>query len=475
MNSKQIFEVIQAIGLTSSKNEKVAIVASHKDDKEFKRVLIAALDPLVSYGMKIRPDAIAYNHDRIVFDDNTWEIISKLASRQLTGGNAVYAVGSELGRLNADSAELFWRIISKDLKADFSDSTVNKAIKGLIQEFPYMRCSLPKDAKLDEWNWPDGVVSQEKADGMFSNINHYINGDVLITSRQGTPFPMDKFQNVVNDIKKLPLNRQFHGEFLVMVNGSVAERSISNGIMNSVLKGGDFEPNQYPVLLLWDSINLDSVKPKGKYIVPYVDRLSELSQSINLAPASFLSVGVIPNRIVYSLTEAYQHCQELMLQGKEGTIIKKKGAIWTDSTSKEQVKLKLEFDIDLEVYEIAPGRVGSRTEGRSGALRCKSSCGNLLVDVAIKNEKMRNDVDADPSAWLKSIVTVTANEILSPSASNDKYSLFLPRLTSDEYRTDKSTADSLERIKAAKEMAILGQKILEMPVDLNKPYTAGAW
>lgn len=468
MNSKEIFEVIERIAATSSKNEKQAIVAEYKDDEEFKAVLIAALDPLTSYGIKIRPEKITYpeghiNHRKDEnFSQRTWDLINDLRARRQTGNIAIDSVGLEMGYLNLESAELFWRIISKDLRAGFSDSTVNKSIKGLIQEFPYMRCSLPKEAKLEDWNFEEGVFSQEKADGMFTNASVMADGEVILTSRQGTPLPIDKFADIANELAHIAKNMQFHGELLVLVDGKVAERSIGNGILNSVAKGGDFEPNQVPVLHLWDAIPLADIKPKGKCTTGYYYRLASLANKMNESPidVAVRKVSIIPTKQVMSLAEAYEHCKSLMLKGKEGTILKKRSAVWTDSTSREQVKLKLEFEVDLQVTEIIPGRVGSKNEGRAGSLRCRSSCNRLIVDVAVKNEKMRDEVDAQPGEWIGKIVPATANEVLEPSESNSFHTLFLPRMTAPSYRTDKTVADSLERILAIKDMAILGKQIM---------------
>ncbi|RRR12931.1 DNA ligase, partial [Enterobacter hormaechei] len=103
--------------------------------------------------------------------------------------------------------------------------------------------------------------------------------------------------------------------------------------------------------------------------------------------------------VVHSLSETYDHFFNVLMQGKEGLVIKHPEGHWRDGTSKHQVKLKLDADCELEVVSINPGKVGSKNQGRAGALHCKSACGQVIVDVAIKNEKMRDEVDANPSDW----------------------------------------------------------------------------
>jgi DNA ligase-1 len=163
--------------------------------------------------------------------------------------------------------------------------------------------------------------------------------------------------------------------------------------------------------------------------------------------------------IVHSLEDAYKHYAELLAVGKEGTVLKKGTAIWGDYTSKEQIKLKLEFDVDLEVIAVEAADANSKNAGRSGALRCKTSDDKLFVSVAIKNEKMRDEVDADPDDWISKIITVRSNAMMKPSQSNENCSLFLPRMVEAVYRTDKSVADSLLQVFAQEEATKSGAAI----------------
>ena len=147
-----------------------------------------------------------------------------------------------------------------------------------------------------------------------------------------------------------------------------------------------------------------------------------------------------------TVEDAYKHYAEMLVAGKEGTIIKDAQAIWKDGTSKQQVKLKLDVDVDLKVVAIQPGKVGSKNDGRAGSLTCETECGTLRVDVAVKNEKMRDHVDENPDEWLEKVIVVRSNQVLTPSKSNTFHSLFLPRMVEADYRTDKDIPDSLEKV-----------------------------
>jgi len=456
MNSDQIFDLIEQIAATPSKNEKIVMLKEGCKSDHFKMVLAATYNPLVTYGMDKMPERRDDFAGVKLFDEDTYIIIDHLATRVLTGNGARDTVAAELGMLTEKSAELLKRILRKDLRAGFSESSCNKAYKGLVPEFPYMRCSLPKDAKLKDWPWEtDGALSQEKADGMFANLDVESTGIVRITSRQGSEFPLGQFADLVQEAKtRLVPDTQTHGELLVMKDGEILPREIGNGILNSVLSGGEFGPGETPIYKVWDSIPLSAVQPKGRFETPYRTRLRGMIVVLRDNPGTLIQM--IETKLVRSLAEAYQHAGELMKKGKEGTIVKHPHAHWRDGTSKEQVKLKLEFEVDLRVVAIAPGKEGTKNEGRAGALTCETDCGKLRVDVTVKNEAMRDLVDADPEDWIDRIIPVVANEIMTPGESNDLHSLFLPRMAEAKYRLDKADADTLDKVFATKEAAILG-------------------
>lgn len=201
---------------------------------------------------------------------------------------------------------------------------------------------------------------------------------------------------------------------------------------------------------VWDQIPLTAVVRKGKYEVPYAQRLSGLiTQLAPLKPhavggqARSPAIAVIDTKIVKSLAEAYRHYSALLKEGKEGTIIKTKEAIWKDGTSKEQIKLKLEAPCELEVVGFNDGN-GKNAE-LFGSLICRSSDGLLEVNVSGFSDALRLIIHNDREDWMGAIITVMSNSIMEISPSNKLCSLFLPRFV--ERRRDKDVADDLPRIR----------------------------
>lgn len=458
MLSDQIFNVIEEIAATPSKNDKQAKVTAAAKSSEFVRVLEAAYNPLKTYGVRPARPTGPFGTEQL--NDGSWSLVENLRTRATTGDEARWAIEREFASLTEGSANLLWRVIRKDLRAGFSESTINKAVKGLIPEFPYQRCSLPKDSKLGEFNWKRGGLSQEKADGMFANLNFDMLADtVTLVSRQGSEFPMEEFAVLAAEAKtRLKPHTQSHGELLVERDGVILAREVGNGILNSVLSGGTFGPGERPIYLIWDQIPLAAVQPKGKHDMEYVRRLASIVEQLRQAPGE--QIKLIPTRVVHSLADAYSHAAELMQLGKEGTVVKDPSAPWIDGTSKWQVKLKLEFEVDLKIVAIVNGREGTKNEGRPGSLTCVTSDGLLRTDVTVKNEALRKAIEDNPEDFIDRILTVVANDIMKPSDDSDGFhSLFLPRMAEAGYRTDKTEPDSLEGCFKQKEAAILGQAI----------------
>ena len=433
-------DILNELAATSSRNDKIAILRKYESNALFKRVVWLALHPRIQFYIRKIPD---YNAEEFGPIQLEWALdqLMRFNSRELTGKSAIDWLSYTLSHLTAANAEVISRILAKDLKCGVDDSSVNKAWPKFIPEYPYMRCSLSKDAKFEKWPWKKGILSQIKADGMFCNINHDPDGNVSLVSRSGSTMPSEPFVALHEEIKKfLPTNTQTHGELLVMKNGSVLPREIGNGILTSVLKGGSFEADETPVLLVWDQIAFGADSDSR----PYVDRYVALRDQVQKSTLC----AMIETRVVHTLDEAYAHYSEMLALGLEGTILKNPEGMWKDGTSKDQVKLKLEVDVDLLITGFTAGK--GKNESTFGSITCQSSDGQLVVNVSgFKDKKergllTRQEISDKKDQFIGTIMTVRANAVMPPTKSNPLYSLFLPRFT--EFRSDKTEADTLQQV-----------------------------
>lgn len=458
-NTDNTYRLLQTLAETSSTKTKKALLAEHATDTTFCNVLRYALDPYLTYGIAQIPSTTAHAPGK-QFDASTWKLLDDLAARNITGNAARAALNTMLESLSRESASVLRYIVTKDLRAGVNDSLVADTIKDLLPTFPYMRCCLPKDTKLGLWPWERGVYSQQKADGMFANVN-VEEGYVTISSRSGTLFPMESFSTLAKAAAAtFAVNTQNHGELLVRKAGKILDRQTGNGIINSVIQGGAFADDEELIFEVWDQIPLSSVKRKGKCDTPYSTRFNNISSQLEKSTSS--CIRLITTRVVHSMKEAYAHYGEMLAAGWEGTVIKHPDAVWRDGTSKQQVKLKLEFECDLMIVGFLKGN-GKNAE-LFGSIECETQDGLLRVAVSgFKDKKQpgiptRQEIYDMREELTGTIMAVKANDILTSATNDGLHSLFLPRFV--EFRKDKTVADTLQRVieqrDAARALAVEG-------------------
>lgn len=461
-NMKQVFETIEKLRATSSKNDKLAILTAMKDNVDLQNYLLMTYEPRINYYMKA-VDTKAGMHQWFSqpepFNQDLMDSVKNvLAGREYTGNKARDWIAGIWGAMvNPWEKELLELMIQRDVKAGISTGTINKIWPGLITDTPYMRCTLPSETDLSAWPWADGVYSEIKADGQFANISHHVRtGRVSIESRNGSPMPLEYFQALVAEVQaRVPGGQQLHGELLIKKDGKILPRQEGNGIFNSLLQGGELEAGHEIVYHVWDTIPVAEAKSKNKYNVLRKKRFALLKEWFDGHEGA---IEIIEHKVVYSLQEAFEHAVEAMGQGLEGTVIKHPEGIWEDSDgSKWQVKLKLEFQVELKIKGFKAADKKSKNAKTFGSIECESECGKMKVNVSGIKDKDRLAMHQDRDNLIDKVISVKANGIMLPPANGGFFSLFLPRFI--EIRLDKDKADTLERIQqieqAAKTMGII--------------------
>ncbi|CAL9982980.1 ATP-dependent DNA ligase [Vibrio phage K469] len=389
------------------------------------------------------------------------EYVSTMASLGETRGDSgkllLARVRSRLA--NDDERNLFDRFVDRSWKTGLGIKTINALWPETLSYSPYQRCEGGKTKFLEALNWARGVISQLKSDGMFLNIYHGLVSDCLptveFTSREGNVLQSGTLDGLTRDIYKLmknvPAAHYLHGEALVWdPDGNLLPREQGNGKLNSIIQTGEDLPEGYVVRFrIWDIIPETTFKAslskKEAVGDGYGDRW-EYVQELMAEAGELEHVQLQESRIVYSLEEAMAHFQECINRGEEGTIVKCPLGLWYDGTSQQNLKLKLEVDVDLVIVGLNDGDPNGKHAATFGSLQCESSCGMLAVGVSGMPDALRQEIYDNFELWNGSVVAIKSNGIQENSTKEEKVSLFLPRLGS-ERRLDKHEADSLERIR----------------------------
>lgn len=183
MNTDQIYDLIEAIGAVSGRNEKEKLLEVAINDETLIEVLRYANDPLITFG--ITPPKRLAREVGCEFDEVlTWSLLEKLRARTLTGNAARDEVKDMMACLTPKSAVLFERILNKDLRCGITATTINKVAPGTVPLFGVMLAHKYEEKRIK--TFPVGV--EPKLDGL--RVMGLIRGnDARFFSRTGKPFP----------------------------------------------------------------------------------------------------------------------------------------------------------------------------------------------------------------------------------------------------------------------------------------------
>jgi len=180
MSIKQIFDEISS---TTSSLEKMEILKKYKDNELLKRVLYLANSKRVKFFIKQIPE---YTHNKIGWTlEESLNMLMSIANREFTGQNAIDKLIIWLENVSADDAYIIERIIEKDCKIGMGTTFMNKVIKDLIEDTPYMGAISfdEKKARAIFYKGSRGI-SQIKMDGRYCNAI-IRGGEVELESRSG--------------------------------------------------------------------------------------------------------------------------------------------------------------------------------------------------------------------------------------------------------------------------------------------------
>jgi len=431
-----IKKILDEFNESNSSNDKLATMKLYKDNALVIEVFQKALDKVkwtygISVGTIIMP--------KIHFDNMTLEqsfvLLEQLQKREVTGNLAREKVQAVLEALSASDADVFYRILRRDLRIGFGKTGFNKVVtkEQKISAPPYMRCGIYTKKSSAKIQFPAFV--QLKADGMFQAVT-VDSGSVIFTARSGEerrlPHLEEKFKHFKDGV--------YIGELLVH---GLTNRSESNGVINSD------KSKEEVYIQLWDYVTLDEYSrgkdKKNKTF--YMDRYEALLVNVK----EDKNIKIIETHVVDNIKEALEFTTKWMNDGLEGAILKDKKNIFIDHTSPTQLKLKLEIDAEVRVTGFIEGTPDTKRAETFGSLMFENDEGTIKGSTSGFNDAMLKKINDNRSKYLGKVITVKFNDI-TKSSGNDFYALSHPRFV--EFRTDKDTTDTLERMLESKEMAM---------------------
>lgn len=440
-----VLNLLDSIAAEPGKIKKIALIKDaleNDSNEEFGKTLHAALNPFNKpYNIKKTP--VIDNHLNTLTLTEFFDKLPLFQDRVISGHDARDELEVLFRNLSEGDAEVARRIIKKDLRAGFSESSVNKALRGYIPVYPCLRATAESDKAKEKITYP--AMSQIKSDGMRANL-FFENGTIELRSRAGKVIDLlGTFDYLAGEDDDCVLDGEL---MLVESSGKLMNRKKGNGLLNKAVRGTITEDIAAKVIyVVWDRIPLSDFrrleKKAAKDAPDYTDRFQKTMDLVEKMDTK--RIRLIEYREVNSLEEANQHYASAIASGEEGIILKNLCHPWENRKSQHLVKFKQVLDCDLEVIGWNPGSEGTKLEGKLGSLICASLDRKVIVSISGLSDELREEIWKDIDNWIGKIIAVKYNERITDKHRPEIDSLFLPRFL--EERLDKDIADTSEMIK----------------------------
>lgn len=421
---------LHALSGSTAKLAYIKIINTNQGEEEqlFFYLLKILLDPQVVLGLKVIQPTGVYANDTSVSASDVKHIINRLTTTNINS-----TVRTEVDKLLANCAystsTVLREVLQKTLKLGVTSISINKIIPGFIPELACMLADSPSNSTV---SYPARL--DVKYDGVRAIAKVY-NDTVVMMTRQGKLITLPV---ISNELLKLAggSNVVFDGE-LELISGA---RTGISGLINSNIQSGHSVDHDTKIkYTIFDCIDYSEFnertcshtqKERGyKLSLLFTKCMSHLQ---NVFEGKFMIVN--SEAEVNSITNSY------IQDGLEGTILKNLDGKYEYKRSKNWIKYKAVNSCTLECVGVTEGT--NKRKGKIGALVCKSSCGNLVVNVG------GGMTDQDINFFTQHTPVGKFIEVLFNCVIQDDkgYSLFLPRLAPEKVRIDKTEADSLEKI-----------------------------
>lgn len=460
-----VANILEQLKSTTKRTEKEAILSGLTGTEEylFKRVAVMTYSPNINYWIKevdwpeeSESDTLfETEYDVISLDAALDKLESEIATRKVTGNKAHDRIIEIYQSLINMEKYTFKCVVDRDLKAGVSVKTINKIWPDLVYDHPYMRGSSFNKKNLKNINFP--CISQTKEDGAYEDIIVVPNSFIEQRARSGAINNNFLSNGLVDALKTVEYPVVFMGEILAFEDSTrtkLMSRQKSNGYINS----NEVDPERL-LHVLWDMVPYEDFK-QGVSKTKYSHRFDMLKRMIISLNQHTDQVKVVDSRMVTDIDDVIEHLKENLEDGLEGTMLKNVGLNWKNGTSKDQVKVKVEFECDLKVVGFNQGKTAGEWDEKLGSITFESSEGLINVNVGTGfSDEERVEIWQNRVEYMKKIATIKSNDIITNDLHPDKYSLFLPRIV--KFRPDKTKADSYNRVLEQKEAFVETLKALE--------------
>jgi DNA ligase-1 len=349
--------------------EAIIDVIAQEGNDEFFHGCQLALDPMVTFGVKQVPekndeDGPGFNWDSFIV------LASGLRNRNLTGHDARDAIAEAI-KLSTKQEWNGWyrRILIKDLRAGFSEKTINKVVEKKYAQYaiPIFGCQLAHDSANHESKVTGKKYIEVKLDGVRVITVVRTDGRVDMFSRNGKE--LLNFPHVVEQISTVV--KQDPPAYDLILDGEIMSSSFQD-LMTQVHRKSDVKAND-AILNLFDVLPLTDFE-KGIWDKRQEDRSAMVYYWHKKHKDALPNVTVVGHELVdLDTSEGQNRYKEINVKaiagGYEGIMLKDPEAPYECKRSVAWLKLKPFIEVSLEVVDVEEGT--GKNIGRLGAVVCE--------------------------------------------------------------------------------------------------------
>ena len=381
-------EIIEQLELHPSRldKEKIILEAMEKGLDDFFEGIRMALDPLVTFGVKMVPEKKDEKNHHYEWKDFK-ELANKLIKRDLTGHAARDAILLAMDSSTKTEWNSFYRrVLIKDLRCGVSEKTVNKVAKKFPKyAIPIFSCPLAHDSANHEKKMIGEKQIEVKLDGVRV-LTIIRKNKVEMFSRNGKQF--HNFGHIIEEIENVI--KENPTPYDLVLDGEVMSANFQD-LMKQVHRK-DGKQTKDAVLHLFDLCPLTNFQ-KGRWETNQAERSLLVKEwvakhSILLKHVQTLDWENVDLDTIDGQKRFVELNKSAVEGGYEGVMIKDPQAMYECKRTHSWLKAKPFIEVTLIVVSVEEGT--GRNKGRLGAIlvegqddgyKYRLSCGSGFSDI----------------------------------------------------------------------------------------------
>ena len=355
---REVVEIVNKIADTASTNDKVKIIKENKDNVDFVKVLQYTYNDN-NYGFSLDKLIEGFNNynDKINLTwVDTFEMLDELAKSNINDDlrSMVY---EHLRCKDEEVRDLIIKILSKDLRANISAKTINKAIKGCIVEFNVMLAESLFKQKENFIGGREFIISTKLDGSRLVAIKR--GNNVEFKTRQNKP--MEGLKDIEEALLRYDGDFIFDGELLLKNENNLASDDLYRETMKESRKKG---VKKNLIFNVFDCMSIDTfAKEYDK--TPCIDRKENVRKIVReigsewVTEVESLYIGNDEGMI-------YKLLDEARASNQEGVMLNIANAPYECKRSKNILKVKVMQTGDMRVLNVIEGT--GNNKGKLGSI-----------------------------------------------------------------------------------------------------------